>query len=48
MTVDNFAVRLTQVKLASKADIAYFVKETDFLNKLKNITKKILQIKQNM
>ena len=37
---DNFAVRLTQEKLATKADIADFVKEADFGNKLKTVNKK--------
>ena len=37
LTADNFATRLAQVKLTTKADIADFVKETDFDNKLKNI-----------
>ena len=30
MTPDNFTGRLTQAKLATKADIADFVKDTDF------------------
>ena len=44
----TFAARLTQAKLATKADIADFVKKTDFDEKLKKITKKLLQIEQNM
>ena len=39
-TAGNFAARLTQAKLSAKADIADFVKERDFNNKLKNINKK--------
>ena len=34
LMVDNFAVRLAQVNVATKGDIADFVKETDFDNKL--------------
>ena len=41
MNVDNFAVRLTQANLATKADIDAFVRETDFDGKLKNIEKKV-------
>ena len=37
LTADNFATRLAQAKLTTKADIADFVKEADFDNKLKNI-----------
>ena len=33
-------MRLAQANLATKADIADFVKETDFDNKLKTINKK--------
>lgn len=39
---------LKQENLASKTDITEFVKKTDFDAKLKNILKKLLQIKQNM
>ena len=41
MAEDNFVVRLAQTKLATKDDIADFVKETDFYNKLKNLNKKV-------
>ena len=41
LTLENFASRLAQADLASKNDIAYFVKMTDFDNKLKNLNKKI-------
>ena len=41
LTVDNFAARLAQAKLATKADIADFVKEADFDNKLENLNKKV-------
>ena len=40
MTADNFAVRLTQTNLATKANIVDFVKETDFHNEMKNLNKK--------
>ena len=38
---ENFAARLSQVKLALTDDIADLVKETDFDNKLKQINKKV-------
>ena len=38
---DNFAVILAQAKLAAKADLADFVKKTDFDDKLKNLNKKV-------
>ena len=34
------AEKLARAKLASKSDIANFVKETDFNDKLKNLSKK--------
>ena len=43
-----FAAKLKQTNLASKSDIANFANKTDFIKKLKNLNKKILQIKQNM
>ena len=43
-----FAARLKQVNLASKNDIANFVKNTDFDVKVKNLNKKLLQIKKNL
>ena len=44
MTAENFAARLAQAKLSTKANIDDFIKETDFDNKLKNA----LQINQKM
>ena len=41
LTADNFALRLSNANLATKTDIAYFVKETDFNDKLKKLNKKI-------
>ena len=38
---DNFPGRLAEVKWATKADIADFIKETAFDKKLKNINKKV-------
>ena len=37
LTSENFTTRLIQANLASKSDIANFVKKTDFDNKLKNV-----------
>ena len=37
---ENFAARLAQANLASKNDIADFVKKIDFDDKLKNLNKK--------
>ena len=46
---EYFAARMAQANLASKNDIANFVKKTYFDDKLNNLNKKkILQIKQNM
>ena len=41
MTEDNFAARLAQTKLATKDDIADFIKETDFDQKIKNLNKEV-------
>ena len=38
VTSENFTARLKQTNLASKGDIANFVKKTDFDNKLKEVT----------
>ena len=38
LTSENFTARLKQENLASKNNIANFVKKTDFDNKLKNVT----------
>ena len=40
-TSENFAARLVQANLASKNDIAGFVKKTDFNWKLKNLNKNV-------
>ena len=48
LTSDNFTARLEQANLASKNDVANFVKKTDFDDKLNIQIKKLLQIKQNM
>ena len=37
LSSENFTTRLIQANLASKSDIANFVKKTDFDNKLKNV-----------
>ena len=37
---EYFATRLGQANLASKKDIANFIKKTDFDDKLKNLNKK--------
>ena len=39
LTVETFAAWLKQSNLATKADIADFVKDTDFDNKLKSLNK---------
>ena len=47
LTSDNFAARLPQAKLATKFDIAYFVKKkTDFDDKPKNLNKKVTSNKR--
>ena len=38
LTAQNFAARLAQVNLASKNDIANFLKTTDFYDKLKTLS----------
>ena len=47
LTADNFAARLAQAKLASKADIADFVKKADFDDNLKNLDKDVTSYKTN-
>ena len=37
LTAENFTARLKQANLASKSDIANFVKKIDFDDKLKNL-----------
>ena len=41
ITSQNFAPRLAQANLASKNDIANFVKKTDFDDKLKKLNKNV-------
>ena len=48
LTADHFEARLAQANLATKADIADFIKQKDFGNKLKNINKNVTSNKQNM
>ena len=43
-TVESFVARLKQANLASKSDIANFVKKIDFDNKLKNATSNITEL----
>ena len=38
LTSENVTARLNQASLASKSDIANWVKKTDFDNKLKDVT----------
>ena len=47
LTAENFAVTLKQTNLASKNDIANFVNNTDFDNKLSSFNKELTRIKQN-
>ena len=47
LRTENFTERLQQVNLAKKNDVADFVKQTYFDEKL-NIDKKLLEIKQNL
>ena len=41
LTSKSLASRLAQGNLVSKNDIASFIKKADFVNKLKNLSKKI-------
>ena len=45
---DSFTARLKKANLASKNDIADFVKKTDFDDKLKNFNKNVTLIKRSM
>ena len=45
LTVENFEARLAQAKLRTKADIADFVKKTDFGDKLEILNRKVTSIK---
>ena len=47
LTTEKFSERLKPEKLAIKDNIADFIKITYFYEKLININKKLLQIKQN-
>ena len=38
LTVENFTARISQAKLATKANIDDFVEKTDFDNKLKKLS----------
>ena len=40
LTGENFAARLAQDNLATKSDIANFIRKTDFDNKVKNLNRK--------
>ena len=42
---DHFAEGLAQAKLATNADIADLIKQTDFSNELKHVNKKIFSNK---
>ena len=48
LTAETFAAGLAQASLVCKRDAANFVKSTDFDNKLKNLIKMLLHIKQSM
>ena len=49
LTSESFTARLKQANLASKHDLANFVKKTDFNNKLRNLKlKKLHQVNQNI
>ena len=48
LTTESFDDQLKQAIIASKNDIADFVKTRDFDEKLINLIKKLLQIKQYM
>ena len=41
LTAENFSARLKQANLATKGNIADFVKKTNFDDKLKNLYKKV-------
>ena len=45
LTAENLAARLAQADLASKNNIANFVKKTDFDDKLKNLNKNVISNK---
>ena len=41
LAAENFTARLKQANVATKADIADFLKRKDFVDKLKNINKRV-------
>ena len=45
LTSENFTARLAQANLASKSDIANFVRKTDFEDKLKSLNKNVISNK---
>ena len=45
---ETFANKLKQTNLASKSNITDFVRNTDFDNKLKNISKRVTSNKKNI
>ena len=48
LTAEKLTARIAQENLGSNCDIATFIKNTDFDDKLKNMNKKVNQIKQNI
>ena len=46
LTAENFTARLKKASLASKSDIANFVKKTDFDNKLKDVTPNLNELNE--
>ena len=48
LTSENTAARLAKANLASKNDIADFIKRTDFGDKLKNLNKKLTSHKTRL
>ena len=48
LTSENFTSRLAQTNLASKSDIANFVKKIDFDDKLKNLSKNVTSNKNEL
>ena len=48
LTTENFISRLAQAKLASKSDIANFVKKEDFDDKLKKLNKTVTSKKSEL
>ena len=48
LRAENYTARLKQTNLATKGNIAYFVKKTDFDDKQRNLNRKAPQINQNI